>query len=305
MGANGIMKRIVIAGAGNMGLAAAGLLDPNKVEFLGFADNDPGKWTLEDGSYPAAAAKDPVFSIQTAVDLAPDEFIISAIDKERSRAIEEQLKICRFYGNITKLHEIYEDFDIRSRCLKELADRVSGAAGLPEVPGAAAELGVYKGDTAWQINLFLPEKQLYLFDTFEGFAESDIKIEKAYALSGAETGEFSDTSVGAVLERLPHPEKCHLRKGHFPETAAGLAHTEFAFVSMDADLYEPTLAGLEFFYPRLNEGGVMIIHDYENMRFKGIRQAVKEYEQKLVAMGEKPMKLVPIGDLHGSCVIIK
>ena len=299
------MKRIVIAGAGSMGLAAARLLDPNKVEFLGFADNDPGKWAVEDGSYPEAADKDPVFSIQTAVDLAPDEFIISAIDKERSRAIEEQLKICRFYGNIMKLHEIYGDFDVRSRCLKELADRVSGAAGLPEVPGAAAELGVYKGDTAWQINFFLPEKQLYLFDTFDGFAEEDIKIERAYALSNAEAGDFSDTSVGAVLERLPHPEKCHLRKGHFPETAAGLAHSEFAFVSLDADLYEPTLAGIEFFYPRLSEGGVMIVHDCNNDRFKGVRQAVKEYEQKLIVTGEKPLKLVPLGDLHGSCVIIK
>ena len=302
------MKRIVIAGAGSMGLAAAGLLDPNRVEFLGFADNDPSKWTKEDGSYPEegdAAGKPPVFSIQTAVDLAPDEFIISAIDKERSRAIAEQLKVCRFYGNIMTLHEIYENFDIRSHCLKELADRISGAYGGPEVPGAVAELGVYKGDTAWQINSFLPEKQFYLFDTFEGFAESDIKIEKAYALSRAETGEFSDTSVGEVLQRLPHPEKCHIRKGHFPETAAGLAHAEFSFVSIDPDLYEPALAGLEFFYPRLNEGGVIILHDFGNTQYKGVRQAVKEYNQKLIAMGEKPLKLVPLGDLHGSCVIIK
>ena len=58
-------------------------------------------------------------------------------------------------------------------------------------------------------------------------------------------------------------------------------------------------------YPRLNEGGVLIIHDYNNTRFKGIRQAVKEYERKLVEFGEKPLKLVPLGDLHGSCVIIK
>ena len=49
----------------------------------------------------------------------------------------------------------------------------------------------------------------------------------------------------------------------------------------------------------------MIIHDYGNKRFKGVRQAVKEYDQKLIAMGEKPMRLVPIGDLHGSCVIMK
>ena len=84
-----------------------------------------------------------------------------------------------------------------------------------------------------------------------------------------------------------------------------LAHAEFAFVSIDPDLYEPALAGLEFFYPRLSEGGAIIMHDYGNAQFKGVRQAVKEYDQKLIAMGEKPLKLVPLGDLHGSCVIVK
>ncbi|MBR0455501.1 MAG: class I SAM-dependent methyltransferase [Firmicutes bacterium] len=293
------MKKIVIAGAGHMGLSASRLLDPNRVDFLGFADNDPAKWTLEDGSYPEASEKPPVFSIQTAVDLAPDEFIISAIGKERARAIEEQLKVCRFYGNIMKLHELYEDFDIRSRCLKELAGRID------HVPGAVAELGVYQGDIAWQINALLPDRQFYLFDTFEGFTESDVATEKAYVLSGAAVGEFSDTTVGSVLERLPYPENCHIRKGHFPETAAGLAHAEFAFVSLDADLYEPTKAGIEFFYPRLNDGGIMIIHDYNNTRFKGVNQAVKEYERTLIKSGGAPLKLVPLADLHGSCVIVK
>ena len=87
------MKKIVIAGAGQMGKAAARLMDPNGVEFLGFADNDPDKWTMQDGSMPEPSrlspGEIPVFSVQTAVDLKPDEFLISALDKERARAIEE------------------------------------------------------------------------------------------------------------------------------------------------------------------------------------------------------------------------
>jgi len=293
------MKKIIIAGAGQMGLAAARIMDPNSAELLGFADNDSNKWTVPDGSCPENPDRVPVFSIQTAVDLAPDEFLISPLDKERARAIAEQLKLCRFYGDVVQLRDIYEDFDIRSTCIREMAGRISG------VPGAIAELGVYQGDTAWQMNRWLPDRQFYLFDTFEGFSDSDIATEKAFALSHAEAGEFADTSVGAVLDRMPHPEMCRVRKGHFPETAAGLAHIEFAFVSLDADLYEPTMAGMEFFYPRLNEGGVLIVRDYQNARFKGVRQAVKEYEQKLLAGGGAPLKLVPLGDLHGSCVIVK
>ena len=103
---------------------------------------------MEDGSYPQNESseggvkneKPTVFSVQTAVDLAPDEFIVSAIDKERARAIEEQLKVCRFYGNIMKLHELYEDFDLRSRCLKELADEF-GAQGEYRALFQQAQLG--------------------------------------------------------------------------------------------------------------------------------------------------------------------
>ena len=302
------MKKIVIAGAGQMGMAAARIMDPNNAQLLGFADNDAEKWTLPDGSYPdtiTTGSRPPVFSIQTAVDLAPDEFLISPLDKERARAIAEQLKLCRFYGDVVQLRDMYADFDIRSTCIRELAHRISEFPGEAEVPGAIAELGVYQGDTAWQMNYYMPDRQFYLFDTFEGFSESDIATEKAYALSRASAGEFADTSVGAVMERMPHPEMCRVRKGHFSETAAGLTHSVFAFVSLDADLYEPTMAGLEFFYPRLNEGGVMIIHDYNSARFRGVRQAVKEYEKKLINSGGAPLKLVPLGDLHGSCVIIK
>ncbi|MGX8774206.1 MAG: TylF/MycF/NovP-related O-methyltransferase [Bacillota bacterium] len=304
------MKKIVIAGAGQMGKAAARLMDPNGVEFLGFADNDPDKWTMQDGSMPEpvrlSKGEIPVFSIQTAVELNPDEFLISALDKERARAIEEQLKLCRFYGDVVKLHDIYADFDIRSRCLKELAERINGIPGVTEgIPGAVAELGVYRGDTAWQINELFKDRTFYMFDTFEGFAEEDVVTERAYAMSRAEAGDFSDTSFSDVYERMPYPDVCQIRKGHFPETAAGLAHVDFAFVSLDPDLYEPAFAGMEFFYPRLNEGGVMLVHDYNNTQYRGVHQAVKEYEQKLVKEGGAPLKLVPLGDLHGSCVIIK
>ena len=150
-----------------MGKAAARLMDPNNVEFLGFADNDSDKWTMQDGSMPEPArlskGEIPVFSIQTATEQNPDEFLISALDKERARAIEEQLKLCRFYGDVVKLHDIYADFDIRSRCLKEIAERINGIQGVSEgVPGAVAELGVYKGDTAWQINELFSDRTFYL-----------------------------------------------------------------------------------------------------------------------------------------------
>ena len=315
------MKKVVIIGAGQMGRAVRKLLNPNKIEFLGFADNDSSKWTslsvegeapesgrsgCESTAAPGVTGGDRVFSVKVGVDMNPDMIIISVMGDERARALKEQVRVCRFYGDILFLNELKDIFDIRSRCIMELAERVAG------VDGAVAELGVYKGDTAVLLNGLFPSRPLYLFDTFQGFDERDIAAEQQgsplhseLSLSHAKAGDFGDTSVEGVLSRMPYPDRCIVRKGYFPETASDLSDSEFAFVSIDPDLYEPALAGLRFFYDRLNAGGVIVLHDYNNTQFKGIKKAVAKFEEELAAAGQPPLKLVPLGDLHGSCVIVK
>ena len=87
--------------------------------------------------------------------------------------------------------------------------------------------------------------------------------------------------------------------GNFPNTAEGLEQERYAFVSLDADLYAPLLAGLEYFYPRLSSGGAILLHDYNNQRFRGASMAVDDFEKKNGAIS-----LVPLCDLHGSAVIL-
>lgn len=103
----------------------------------------------------------------------------------------------------------------------------------------------------------------------------------------------------AVLARLPHPEQAVVRRGWFPDTARGL-EAVFALVSLDADLYAPTLAGLEFFYPRLSPGGAIFLHDYNSRQFDGVKEAVLAYERD-----HGPLPLVPLSDLHGTAVLIR
>lgn len=308
------MKKVVIIGAGQMGRAVRRMLNPGKMEFLGFADNDSSKWTEgyeKPGSGGCVAAGDVnggdrVFPVKYAVEMNPDIIIISVLGADRARSLKEQIKVCRFYGEILFLNELKDVFDIRSRCIIELAERIA------KIPGAIGELGVYKGHTAALLNGLFPDRKLYLFDTFEGFDERDIAAEQQGSsvrpdgrLSYAKPGDFSDTSLEAVLAGMPYPGQCIPRKGFFPDTAAGLAHVRFALVSIDPDLYAPALAGLRFFYERLNPGGAIVLHDYNNLQFEGIKKAVAKFEEELAAAGQPPLKLVPLGDLHGSCVIIK
>lgn len=155
--------------------------------------------------------------------------------------------------------------------------------------GNVAELGVYRGDFAKIINEVFPNRKLYLFDTFEGFPESDWNYERNHKLLKHEGGKMNNTSVEYVLGKMLYPEQCIVKKGYFPETANGL-EDEFIFVNIDTDLYKPILAGLEYFWPRMIEGGYILIHDYFSLTYTGAKKAVDEFAQR------NGLGFTPIGD---------
>lgn len=163
------------------------------------------------------------------------------------------------------------------------------------VPGAFAELGVYRGTTAKLFRALAPERELYLFDTFEGFAKEDVARETAGGKG--EAGKWA-ASLDAVKKYVGETNT-HYVQGRFPDTAGAIpAGTSFALVHLDADLYQPQFEGLKFFYPKTAKGGIIIVHDCNN-RFTGSRKALDEF------FHDKPEVPVFIPDKSGSGIIIK
>jgi len=165
------------------------------------------------------------------------------------------------------------------------------------IDGSVAELGVYRGDFAKIINKAFSDRKLYLFDTFEGFDQLDVKIELKNKYSTGEQ-DFSDTNVELVLAKMENKNNCIIKKGFFPETAGGVNDT-FAFVSIDVDLYEPVYNGLHFFYEKLNHGGYIMLHDYNNKGYNGVKQALRKFSL------EKNVSYFPICDAWGTAIIMK
>lgn len=157
------------------------------------------------------------------------------------------------------------------------------------IVGAVAEAGVYKGEYAKEINRCFPDRKLYLFDTFEGFVDSDILAE----INSSDTcaDYLKETSQELVLQKMLYRENCIVRKGYFPETAMEIDE-QFAYVSLDMDLYKPTLEGLRYFYPRMTRGGIIAIHDFFSDAYPNIERAVYEYESEIGSN----LKLTPVGD---------
>ena len=177
---------------------------------------------------------------------------------------------------------------VRVRTLEALCRRLDG------VPGSAAELGVYRGGFARCINALLPERTLYLFDTFEGFDEAEAAGEAAGFVAA-----HRNASAERVLSLLPHPKKAVIRQGLFPQTAQGLEGERFCLVSLDADLEESTLAALRFFVPRLSPGGYLLLHDYDSPRLPGVKRALGRYEREI----GRRLPAVPLCDVNGTLIL--
>lgn len=169
------------------------------------------------------------------------------------------------------------------------------------IKGAVAEIGVYRGDFAKLINLKFPNRKIYLFDTFEGFDknEYDKELKKGYVDSAAKNN-FDNISIEYVINRMPHKDNCIIKKGYFPDSAIGLENEKFAFVSIDVDLETSIYNSLDFFYPRLSEGGYLFIHEYNHSYFTGVKSAVKKYEDNYGYM-----KKVPLSDFCGTLIVTK
>jgi len=169
------------------------------------------------------------------------------------------------------------------------------------IQGDIAEVGVFRGDFAKLINETFENKKLYLFDTFESFDREEFDAEVKRGRCSEELyNTHLNTSCDIVMEKMKYPENCIIKKGLFPQTAVGLENLKFSFVSIDTDLENSIYESLKWFYPRLNEGGYIFLHDYNHYYLGGVKIAVSRFEREF-----GKMKIVPIADSGGTLIIVK
>jgi len=141
--------------------------------------------------------------------------------------------------------------------------------------GYFAEVGVYKGGSLKNIALLFPERIIFGFDSFEGLPKglwTENEIHKP--------GEFSDTSFESVNNFLK--DTCNnvtLIKGIFPDSAQQYEDLDFAFVHIDTDFYLSVKACLEWFWPRLIKGGIIVFDDYLWPNCPGVEQALNDFSK--------------------------
>ena len=167
------------------------------------------------------------------------------------------------------------------------------------IGGLIAEVGVYKGTTARLFHQSFPDKEILLFDNFEGFDKRDINHQKENSKEDLASKTVFNTSLESVQDFVGKSALVKFIPGYFPESTESIdPDNHYALVHLDADLYNPQISGLEYFYPKMTQGGVIIIHDCNN-EFTGSKKALDEF------FLDKPETPIIIPDKSGSALVVK
>lgn len=146
------------------------------------------------------------------------------------------------------------------------------------VDGDTAECGVRHGFSSFLIlnSLSQPNKIHHLFDSFEGLSQPTLCDINLDAPIQWKKGDLS-VSLEEVRNKITTYNNVIFYKGWIPERFSDVDELNFSLVHIDVDLYQPTRDSLNFFYPRMNKGGIIICDDYGSTSCPGAKIACDEF----------------------------
>jgi O-methyltransferase len=164
--------------------------------------------------------------------------------------------------------------------------------------GDILEVGVWRGGTGCLLAARAKTLGItcttYLCDTFQGVAKAGSN-DSTYR--GGEHNDASAEIVGRLVSQLGLLN-VEIREGLFPDqTAIGIEQNRFRFCHIDVDVYESARQTLEWVWPRLAPGGVVVFDDYGFINCDGVTQIVNEQSNK----GDR----ITLHNLNGQAVMVK
>ncbi len=156
--------------------------------------------------------------------------------------------------------------------------------------GRIIECGCWKGLSSYIMCNYLKGsdsdfegQNFFVVDSFEGLSEAsefdkilDLAVTGKVEKTGAPAGCFS-ASMQEVKQTLSEFPKISYVKGWIPSIFEELTEALYKFVHVDVDLYDPVNDSIRYFYPRLIEGGIIMLDDYGSLYWPGAKKAVDDY----------------------------
>jgi O-methyltransferase len=155
--------------------------------------------------------------------------------------------------------------------------------------GDIIECGAARCGTSCIIGMHLKanriKKRIFALDSFgQGFERRELEDERRAGLTTAQMDHFTYNSIEYVKKKI---RKLGLDNyvipvdGWFRETLPTI-EGPFSFAIIDCDLERSTNECLEYVWPRLSSGGVMLIDDYANHDYQGVKKALDRFLEERI-----------------------
>lgn len=219
----------------------------------------------------------------------PKLSVIAAL-LERRRLRARFRGIYRKYRDYTQVHEaVY-------------VDNLELCARFGSVRGCVVECGVWRGGmSAGMVQVLGFDRQYFLFDSFEGMPPAREEVDGSSVMAWQKdttsptyrnNNRAGEDEARAAMKLSGAPSFA-LVKGWFNETLPSFVPPcEIAILRLDGDFYDSTRVCLEYLYPHVASGGIIIIDDYHN--WDGCARAVNEF----VAAISTPNAIPRIREFH-------
>lgn len=194
------------------------------------------------------------------------------------------MRLSRIYGKIFFwfLYKKYESFTMVPQ--RMFITNLELSCRYKQKEGVVVECGVWRGGMIAAMSEVLGKRAYYLFDSFEGLPPAR-EIDGEAALLW-QRDKFSPSYYDNCLAEMVYAERAvqktgkakdfHLIPGWFSDTLPKIAFDQpIAILRLDGDWYDSTLQCLEYLFPQVVTGGLIIIDDYHT--WDGCTRAVHDY----------------------------
>jgi O-methyltransferase len=156
-----------------------------------------------------------------------------------------------------------------------------------QIPGDLIETGVWRGGATIFMRgmlraLGVTNRNVWVADSFQGLPPPDAANYPADIGDSHWSKEELAVSLKVVQDNFRRygllDDQVKFLVGWFRDTLPTCSAKEFAVVRLDGDMYESTMDGLRSLYPKLSEGGYIIVDDYRAV--PSCKQAVEDYRRE-------------------------
>lgn len=151
------------------------------------------------------------------------------------------------------------------------------------IDGDIVELGCYAGTSSLFIRRLLnthkngQDRAFHVYDSFDGLPEKSAQDMNAAGID-FEAGKLYVSKADFIkVFKSANLTLPVIHKGWFSDLTPQDVPQDIAFAFLDGDFYESILDSLKLVWPRLTEGGTVLIDDYKRETLPGVERAIRDY----------------------------